>query len=82
MAADEMVTREEFRELRIAHYALETKLETKTNAMLIDLALLKDFMTETRARNRALPGWLLTATGIALPLIGSLATMWLAGRLP
>lgn len=78
MAAEEMVTREEFRELRIAHYALETK----ANAMLIDLALLKDFMTETRARNRALPGWLLTATGIALPLIGSLATMWLAGRMP
>lgn len=78
MAAEEMVTREEFRELRTAHYALETRY----NSMQVDVALLKDFMTETRARNRALPGWLLTATGIALPLIGSLATMWLAGRLP
>ena len=78
MAAEEMVTREEFRELRSAHYALETRY----NEMRVEVALIKDFVTETRARNRALPGWLLTATGIALPLIGSLATMWLAGRLP
>lgn len=48
----------------------------------VNIAVLMDFMAETRARNRALPGWLLAAAGLALPAIGAIASMWLAGKVP
>lgn len=70
--------REDIRELRAAmnnHSADIVILKT-------NIAVLLDFMAETRARNHALPGWLLAAAGLLLPLIGSIATMWIAGKIP
>ena len=46
----------------------------------VNIAVLMDFMAETR--NRALPGWLLAAAGLALPAIGAIASLWLAGKVP
>ena len=63
--------REDFRELRAELVLLK-----------INVAVLMKFMDETQARNRSLPGWLLAGVGLLLPLIGSVATMWLAGKMP
>lgn len=69
--AEEYSVRDELRD----HQRRITLLEV-SNAVLVD------FMAETRARNRALPGWLLAAAGLALPAIGAIASMWLAGKVP
>lgn len=63
--------REDVRELRAEQVMIK-----------INVAVLMRWMDETQARNRSLPGWLLAAAGLLLPLIGSIATMWLAGKIP
>lgn len=48
----------------------------------VAVGVLEDRLNTIRARNQAIPGWLLAAAAIVIPLLAGLATTWLGRMLP